>query len=690
MNMTLYIDGKAADVDARSLILYNYTRDEATNPTIVKNSYSQKVTIPGTPTNNAIFSHYYRSDFAVGSAFNPIAKTPFELRNALGEIVESGYVKMESVQRKGKDVVSYTVTLIGGLGGLFYALSYNDDGTEKTLADLKYKAGDEYKVASNLMTPITSANVRANWNEFATSGSGRGDLDFYSKRLWTNVPCNNGYPTGDFDANKALYPSTGLAHFDNIPNYVEGYTTKAGANGYILLQLANKHTEWEMRDLRAYLQRPAISVKGLLDTICLSQNTGAYTLRLDTSVFNSTLMWYYVGWLTLPAISREKATAAFYSFADMLEGTSSPAAYLIGFAKMFGLVFLYDPNTKTITLTDRAHYYNDNTPKDITDRIDTDTLSFKPLNIDKRWYIFQNTMLKGEFTAQYAEDYGKEYGSQWVDTSYQFNDEQGDLLSGLPFKGAADVQEYSAAYAFEQHNFTLDMLEEIKYELYDNNGGTSTQRRRREYDASALTTFVADSYANYLALPQFHAANNAAQEGANVLLYFNGMKQSRQVGDSMYHIPFHVTDDVEEFAVLNNGKPCWIADPVYNSSDQPNIVTSLPSFRRWRFANGTMTESMDFGNVARYQTGDTFVPNVGVYHRCWKKYIEDRFNAGTRVLTCKVDLSGMKVNADLLRKFYAFDGAIWSLNKIKNYCPSKHALTECEFIKVQSITNYNG
>ena len=71
-----------------------------------------------------------------------------------------------------------------------------------------------------------------------------------------------------------------------------------------------------------------------------------------------------------------------------------------------------------------------------------------------------------------------------------------------------------------------------------------------------------------------------------------------------------------------------------------------------------------------------------------KKYLSDRYDANTKVMTCKVDFSGMQVNQDLLRKFYWYENSIWVLNKITNYSLTTYDPVECEFVQVQDKGNY--
>ena len=53
--ISLYIADQLVDLDDQSFILFNYTMEDMTNPAIVRNSFSQSITLKGTPNNNKIF-----------------------------------------------------------------------------------------------------------------------------------------------------------------------------------------------------------------------------------------------------------------------------------------------------------------------------------------------------------------------------------------------------------------------------------------------------------------------------------------------------------------------------------------------------------------------------------------------------------------------------------------------------------
>ena len=104
--ISLYIGGMPVDLDDQSFILFNYTQEDLSNPTIVKNSFSQQVTLKGTPANNRIFGGMWRSDRQTqagggntGVDFNAARKTPFAIYDETREILESGYCRMDKVTR---------------------------------------------------------------------------------------------------------------------------------------------------------------------------------------------------------------------------------------------------------------------------------------------------------------------------------------------------------------------------------------------------------------------------------------------------------------------------------------------------------------------------------------------------------------------------------------------------------------
>ena len=292
--ISLYIADHLADLADESFILFNYTMEDMSNPTIVRNSYSQQITLKGTPNNNRIFGHIWKSDreteygaSQAGIYFDPTQKTPFAIYNEMNEILESGYCKLDEIIRKSGRV-EYKVSLFGGLGAFLFALSYDDQGNRRTLADLKYRGAAA--TDSELDFVITKDAVFEAWARL----NGRTDVP----ALWDILnfaPAYNGLPGGTFDADKALVNVANAG----IP-VPDGHTA---SSGWVLASLPKKYTEWETKDLRSYLQRGVIKMSAIIQAICQSYNNGGYTVNLDSDFFEPSNPYYSKTWLTLPTIN---------------------------------------------------------------------------------------------------------------------------------------------------------------------------------------------------------------------------------------------------------------------------------------------------------------------------------------------------------------------------------------------------
>lgn len=289
-NVSLYIGGRLVDISDQSFILTNYTTEDLTNPAVVKNSYTQQITLPGTPKNNAIFGSIFRLDRVIdvdagsdtGPGFSPAYKTPFLLRDANGTALQRGYVKLDSISRKGADT-SYKVTLYGGLGGLLYDLSYDGAGNKRTLASLDYLLGGDDELNFTI-------NTTAVTNAWATD-TDSGDPD----TLWKVInfaPAYNGIPDGNFDPKVAI----GVPSDYGLADVVSGYGLKAGRS---LFKLANAADEWAVKDLRSYLQRPVLSVRAMLKAIVNKAAADGHTLSLGGLEDEQPLRGL---WLTLPML----------------------------------------------------------------------------------------------------------------------------------------------------------------------------------------------------------------------------------------------------------------------------------------------------------------------------------------------------------------------------------------------------
>lgn len=292
----LYIGDSEVDLSTDSLVLMNYKADDLNNPAVVKNSYSQQVTLPSTRNNDAIFGMMFRADRkttagsgGTGPSFSPLVRTPFSIYSEAGELLESGYMKLDSVTDKnGK--VSYGVTLYGGLGSFFYTLSYDDEGNELTLADLPLLSDDP---EDKIEFTINKETVAEAWAALRAGTAGPWQVVNFA-------PAYNGLPEGDFSADVAV---GNPANVGGETSYPDGSNVYRPINNNALYDLGEEFTEWQTKDLRSYLQRPVFSVKGMIAAIGRYAASKGFTLNLDGSFFNSENEVYDKAWVTLPLLT---------------------------------------------------------------------------------------------------------------------------------------------------------------------------------------------------------------------------------------------------------------------------------------------------------------------------------------------------------------------------------------------------
>jgi len=716
----LYIGNRLADLQDDSLILYNYTREEMSDPAVVKNSYSQQVTLPSTPANDAIFGHFYKADRqqvsngVVGSGFNPLNKTQFSLYNDRGEILESGYCKLSKVANDGKGKRTYHINLYGGLGEFFYNLSYYEDGTKKTLADLIYYPGlqdDEPFNPKEERLYLTKNHIYNAWDNLNRF---RGT---YVYGFINFAPCNNGIPS-NFDAKHAVYRENGATSSGGrIPNlYVsatkdgKAYGTQRNSGGYVVVELENDHDEFEMQDMRSYLQRPVIRLKYMIEAMCRPENNGGYSVDFMANNTDEYVHWED-GWMTLPIIDREKVDLNRLFYSDLLTGTNSPAEYLISWCKMWGFVFICDKATKHITICNRNDLYWPNyspAPVDLSKMIDTGrSITIEPYLITSQRYVWKYPTMVGAFCENYLATYGKAYGSMSVDTAYQFGDVENDILKSIVFKGATDSMEKSVYYSiyggwsdpnyggYNAYNLKFAYYEGVKWRLYNYTGNeeTSQEFAPTETGIDRMYYNQTDNGFMFMSMPQFHDKENKPVDGSNVLLFYDKcieMPRIHMGSLTLFDARFYISDD-NAYMLNLNGKPCWDITEGSGTNNLRKAIGFLPHFSRFMVdSQNRIYASWDFAPAKEVSIPGVsyYLNDLGIYKDQWREYIADRLNVNTKVMTCFVHWGITQVNEELLRKFYWYDNALWVLNKIKNYSVNSLDPCECEFVRVQDKHKY--
>lgn len=290
-DIRLYINNNQVDLIEEISLPFTYQLTDLDNPTIVKNSFSKTITIEGTKNNNRIFGEIYNFDreqmfddvLLTGVYFNPSYRTPFTLYKD-GEIIEQGYMQLNDVVIKNK-TIQYNITLYGGLGDFFYNLSYNEDNEPLQLKDLDYN--------QDLTFIIDKKIVKKCWENVGEDTNEITDVIQF-------IPCYNGV-YDDFDNDKVLINTKDTDLFPVVKNVDdETYMVKSG---YAMGELNKEYTEWEMKNLVSYKQRPALRLKSFINACCSPVNNGGYDVELDRDFFNESNPYFNKTYIALPMLS---------------------------------------------------------------------------------------------------------------------------------------------------------------------------------------------------------------------------------------------------------------------------------------------------------------------------------------------------------------------------------------------------
>lgn len=612
MTYELYINGKKVELDSTGIsILFQRQRTDYTNPTIVRNSFTKTIKLPGTKINSSIFNEIWKLDrIQWNNAFNASKRTPFILMNN-GALVEQGYVKLNNiVWNSNTNSYTYEVTLYGELGNLLYGLSYNIDSvTEEvsplTLADLDF-GFNEFRISKEL---IDYAWKRLD-NNSSTSGDNYKIFDtinfmvsydgipqannFDTKTVWCSVDRKADVRWKDHHYYANQFPSEIVE--DNVTyKYINTRLTKMDPEDhYALMELKKDITPLEMRDLRSYLLRPVINIKKMFEAISkyISDHYG-YTLDMtdpffSTDDFKST-------WMTLSMlyeIDPDVESGTKFTKKQLFSNTSSPASYLISFCKIYGIYLDVDYLEKKLTLTRLPNFFNREKINELKVDLSRE-IKITPLSFDKASYTFDYGQGEGEFLKKYKDTYGIQYGSKKVNTGYRFDASTAPYIDNNIFRQGVDSIDQSIYYRypyFAKNSFGTDVLFTYPTALLDEaNLPTYKLFDMDTYNSSGEIKTVDGEMSPYWYPGIFDESNktlygyNVVNSGYQFMNVWWGGLRPQVWQDSFPKLQCHSEDN--------------------KAVDGKNILVRFSGFRQAGYGHLTSTEDRTFWNIDSYNDG---------------------------------------------------------------------------------------
>lgn len=387
----------------------------------------------------------------------------------------------------------------------------------------------------------------------------------------------------------------------------------------------------------------------------------------------------------------------------LLTGSHTPADYLLSYCKLFGLYFYFDSTEEAddpvtcpsgvVHIMDRDTFYTDEVV-DLSKMIDWNKkVDIVPALAASKWYRFDTEHTDSELETGYKEQYGQTYGSQIVNTNYNFDSNTTDLYDGNVFKSAIMCLEKDKYYKKSPAGLPVYQYNGLTYNLFHRDS-SANEFTTFEIEFPVTTTMhmysINQDYEFYDGFPklQFHGEDNTPTDGSDVLVFLRGSVDT--------NADYWLTDDVNEMITLNDASPCWIlTKSAYDAAgtEIAKKITKFPYFTRDIIIFGTygnIVHSWNFGHPQVIYSPDTYTTEGdSIYDVAWKDYIRDIYSVDTRKLTCYVRAEmDEKPWPYWLRRFYWFENSIWVLNEIKDLNPASFDTCKMEFIKVQDMNNY--
>lgn len=320
---------------------------------------------------------------------------------------------------------------------------------------------------------------------------------------------------------------------------------------------------------------------------------------------------------------------------------------LLQYTKMFGLIWKTDYNNKTIDIMSRQTYFKDYNVVDWTDKIDKSKgMTIEPVSFNSKYVTFNYDNTDGFRYTGYRNKYGVNYGEKKLKTKYNFDVKEENLFKEKI--GASSVSCKSFV--------TIDDLK-----VWD----------------TVTTLPSTQSEINFI-----DCENNETTQSININNYYFRCPNKTVKGT-------YIISDVSEQELIN-GSYYWYGNSVIPSSIAVT-TQSLPQFSpvfKDELSNDVYGCLFNCPNED-YTYDDSMAEANGnyIYDLCWGDYINERYNANNKKLTCYVRLTPIEFEQFNFKTFITIDNQLFVVNKIVDYDINSNT-TKCEFIQVSNISGY--
>lgn len=311
------------------------------------------------------------------------------------------------------------------------------------------------------------------------------------------------------------------------------------------------------------------------------------------------------------------ATDTLITVKNLFDTEMNAKQFLLEYCRLFGLYFDVDKLSKHVTITTRTNYYKGSVDKHWDKYLCSDKpFELQPIVFDSKYLLFNyKDDNKSEYNKQYQEVHKEVYGTQVVDTGYEFNDNKEEVYKTSIFNSLAMCEQY----------------------VLPSNGG--------------------------LTLPcmfEYSGKDRKAVDVSNCLI-FDTKRRIRMSDTTKYNI----TDDTAK--MLEKNDPCW------NQTNDYNTVVPLP------FYNGFYTlpyystfredkaSSFDIARPKTLWSGQSEVSypkQFAIFPKFHEEWIRDRYSVNTKRFTGYFNIPYSELLKFDFKNFIYCKGIMWCVERV--------------------------
>lgn len=431
-----------------------------------------------------------------------------------------------------------------------------------------------------------------------------------------------------------------LSTTSNLSSQPSTWTTISGY--YSELELDRDLNEHDRNEFRSYYQRPMIRLKNIFTQIL---EDSSYNYTLDPVFFSTTNPYWQNTWILLQRLQYDGVIPNDHvgnirsndsvTFRSIIKKDVTQLSFLTSFTKMFRLIFDIDELTKTVSILTPDTFFANPRILQYDEKINTgEDMTLTPLTFSNKYLVFKYEETGSYYEDLYKENYNRFYGQTYVDTGYEFNNSELDMIPNLIFQNLIMSQEYSRFF-IDRNPSNEYADDKVLPALFTRSG------KDMKYNDSSMHIVFCD-------------------------------------GVTQLNTPAYISDDNSD--MLNYGLFMW-----NDSSSERTQVTSYPNVRRLFDANN----SLDFGRPQDfyYPVGD-YQPKATIYYSWWERFINEIYNINNKKLSTKIYLNIVDMNRFKHNTFIVFYSVLWFVNNIQDYNINGDNTTNVELIKVYDLEAY--